>query len=149
MDKIVCKTKHGEITIDELAQLQPGLGKLMDDMSTRFTYMYHSAKGGNWKLAHYQYRSFISIMKKIKIVRPKYTTDMDAYEKHFMIPVKEAIEAEDWKKFEETYKKSVEGSDHYHDKYDFSYIRFITPKNPPEHMDLGPPEKFSRKKKPL
>ena len=88
-------------------------------------------------------------MKKIKIVRPKYTTDMDAYEKHFMIPVKEAIEAEDWKKFEETYKKSVEGSDHYHDKYDFSYIRFITPKNPPEHMDLGPPEEFSRKKKPL
>ena len=47
MDKIVGKTKHGEITIDELAQLQPGLGKLMDDMSTRFTYMYHSAKGGN------------------------------------------------------------------------------------------------------
>ena len=66
-----------------------------------------------------------------------------------MTSVKEAIEAEDWKKFEETYKKAVEGSDHYHDKYDFSYIRFITPKNPPEHMNLGPPEKFSRKKKPL
>ena len=96
MDKIVGKTKHGDITIDELAQLQPGLGKLMDDMSTRFSYMYHAAKGVNWELSHYQYRSFVSIMKKIKIVRPKYSTDMDAYEKHFMSPIREAIEAEDW-----------------------------------------------------
>ena len=149
MDKIVGKKKHGEISIDELAQIQPGLGKLMDDMSTRFNYMYHSAKGGNWELADYQYRSFVSIMKKIKIVRPKYATDMDAYEMHFMSPIKETIEAKDWKKFEETCKKAVEGSDHYHNKYGYSYIKFVVTKNPPEHMDLGPPEKFSRKKKPL
>ena len=145
-EKIVGKTKHGEITIDQLAQIQPGMARLMDEISRRFYYLYYAAKGGNWPMAKHQYNETIAIMNIVKITRPKYAQDMETYEKHHISPLLEAIEKKDWKGFEASYKKAVEGSDYYHDKYDYSFIRFVLPSKPPEHMYLGTPEKFSRKK---
>ena len=47
----VGRTKHGELTLDQIAELQPGLGTLMRDISDRYWIAYYAAKGGNWKLA--------------------------------------------------------------------------------------------------
>jgi hypothetical protein len=145
-ERIAGKTKHGEITIDQLAQIQPGMARLMDEISRRFYYLYYAAKGGNWPMAKHQYNETIAVMNIVKVTRPKYTQDMETFEKHHLSPILVAIEHKDWKEFELTYKKAVEGSDFYHDKYNYSYIRFVIPSKPPEHMDFGPPEKFSRKK---
>lgn len=145
-EEITGKTKHGEISIDQMAKIQPGMARLMDDISRRFTYLYYSAKGGNWPMAKHQYKEVISLMKIVKVTRPKYSLDMDTYEMHHLSPVLEAVEQKDWKSFEIAYRKAIESSDFYHDKYDYSYIRFILPPKPPDHMYLGSPEKFSRKK---
>ncbi len=145
-ERIAGKTKHGEITIDQLAQIQPGMARLMDEISRRFSYLYYAAKGGNWPMAKHQYNETISIMNIVKVTRPKYVQDIEAFEKHHLSPILDAIEHKDWKEFGPAYKRAVEGSDFYHDKYNYSYIRFVIPSKPPEHMDFGPPEKFSRKK---
>jgi hypothetical protein len=133
-ERIAGKTKHGEITVDQLAQIQPGMARLMDEISRRFYYLYYAAKGGNWPMARHQYNETISIMNIVKVTRPKYTQDMESFEKHHLSPVLAAIGHKDWKEFELAYK------------YNYSYIRFVIPSKPPEHMDFGPPEKFSRKK---
>lgn len=146
MAEIVGKTKHGEISIDHLAQVQPGMARVMDEISRRFYYMYYAAKGGNWAMARHQYDETISLMNILKITRPKYTQDMEAYEKHHLGPVMNSIENKDWKGFESAFRVAVEGSDFYHDKYNYSYIRFTLPSKPPEHFHLGPPQKFSRRK---
>ncbi|MCZ7626382.1 MAG: hypothetical protein M5R38_11860 [Candidatus Methylomirabilis sp.] len=53
-EPIVGRTKHGELTLDQIAELQPGLGQLMPLMSERYWICYYAAKGGNWALAAYQ-----------------------------------------------------------------------------------------------
>ncbi len=146
MDEVVGKSKHGEMTIDQMAGIQPGMARLMDEISRRFVYLYYSAKGGNWPMARHQYNEVISLMKILKVTRPKYTADMEAYERHHLSPIFEAIEKRDKKGFEDSFNTAVEGSDFYHDKYDFAYIRFVVPSKPPDHFHLGPPEKFSRKR---
>ncbi len=49
-EKIIVKTKHGELTLEQLAEVQPGLARLMKEIGDRFHVLYHAAKGGNWKL---------------------------------------------------------------------------------------------------
>ena len=44
---IVGHTKHGDLTLDQLAELQPGLGTLMRDISDRYWILYYAAQGGN------------------------------------------------------------------------------------------------------
>src|SRR3972149_3063752 len=44
-------TKHGAITLEQLAEMQPGMARLMDEYAQRFWTMYYAAKGGNWALA--------------------------------------------------------------------------------------------------
>ena len=75
---VVGRTKHGELTLDQLAELQPGLGQLMPLVSERYWILYYAAKGGNWSLAHYQLRSLRSLWKKMSTTRPKYSPKIDS-----------------------------------------------------------------------
>jgi len=45
--EIKAKTKHGEITIDQLAEIQPGMALIMQEVAHRYYYTYYAAKGGN------------------------------------------------------------------------------------------------------
>lgn len=145
-EKIIARTKNGEITIDQLAEIQPGMARLMDELSRRFTYLYYSAKGGNWQMAKHQYNELVALIKILTTVRPKYAQDMEEYQKQYLPPVLDSIGRKDWSSFETSCDKAIEGSDLYHNKYGYSYIRYVVPSKPPEHFYLGPPEKFSRKK---
>lgn len=97
-------------------------------------------------MAKHQYSEVIALIKILTTVRPKYTKDMEEYQKQCLTPLLEVIGRKDWSAFETSYNKAIEGSDLYHDKYGYSYIRYVVPSKPPEHFYLGPPEKFSRKK---
>ena len=48
-----------EDQLKALAELQPGVGTVMIEYSTRFTNMYYSAKGGNWALADYMLKEML------------------------------------------------------------------------------------------
>lgn len=61
MEKIVGRTKHGEMTLDELASIQPGLGTVMLEYSRRYWIIYYACKGGNWDLALYELKELREI----------------------------------------------------------------------------------------
>ena len=42
-----------ELTIDELARMQPGMDRLMAEVGPRLHRCYHAAGAGNWPLAAY------------------------------------------------------------------------------------------------
>ena len=69
-ETIIGRTKHGELTLDQIAELQPGLGQLMPLMSERYWICYYAAKGGNWALAAYQLNGLRSLFKKANTTRP-------------------------------------------------------------------------------
>src|SRR2546430_6336145 len=42
--RVRAATKHGTLTVDELAAMQPGMARLMDELSRRYWVLYYAAK---------------------------------------------------------------------------------------------------------
>ena len=135
-EKIVIKTKHGDLSLDQLAEGQPGMARLMKEVGERYHILYYAAKGGNWQLARHQLSQVISLHKAGATLRPKYAPDLTTFIQNHLNPIADAIAARDWKKFDELYHKGIEGSNILHEKYNYGYIRYVLPKNPPEFYDL-------------
>lgn len=145
MSEVKAKTPHGEMTIDQLAEIQPGMSVIMKEVGDRFTGTYYAAKGGNWKMAAHQLNQLRTAFRNAKVTRPKYADDLTAFDKEYLQPIFKAIHDKDWKQFETAFRKGEEGSDAYHDKRGYPYIRYVLPKDPPSNLHLGPPESFKRR----
>jgi hypothetical protein len=135
------KTKHGELTLEQLAEVQPGMARLMKEVGERYHILYYAAKGGNWLLADHELKQVAALIRAGSTLRPKYAADRSKYTEVSLNPISEAIKSKDWKKFEDLYNKGVDESNVYHEKYGYGYIRYVLPKNPPEFYDLKPHEK--------
>ena len=144
--EIKAKTKHGEMTIDQLAEIQPGMAQIMQAVAHDYCYAYYAAKGGNWKLAAHELSLVRAEFRVAKVTRPKYAEDMDAFDAEFLVPILKAMQVKDWGACEKAFEKGVEGSDKYHDKFGYNYIRFVLPKEPPSDMHLSAVDSFSREK---
>ena len=136
-DEIVARTKHGDLTLDQLAEIQPGMSRLMAELANRFTVMVHAGRGGNWALAHFQFRQARGLFKIMGTVRPKYVEALQAFEKDFMAPIEEAIKAKDVAALNAAADRAVKESDAQHVKFGYPYIRYRVPRTPPEHLDLN------------
>lgn len=145
-EEIKVKTKHGEMTIDQLAEIQPGMAKVMQAVSHDYSYAYYAAKGGNWKLAAHELSLVRAEFRTAKVTRPKYSEDLDAFDSEHLVPILKAIQSKDWRACEEAFGKGIEASDVYHDKLGYSYIKFVLPEVPPTDLHLGPTEGFKRAK---
>ena len=47
-DGPIAHTKHGDLALDQIAEMMPGMARLMVEISDRYWIMYYAAKGGNW-----------------------------------------------------------------------------------------------------
>jgi hypothetical protein len=144
MSEVKAKTPHGEITIDQLAEVQPGMASIMKEAGQRFTQTYYAAKGGNWKLAAHHLNQLRVAFRIGRTTRPKFAEDLTAFDREYLLPIFKAIHEKDWKQFEATFRKGEMGSDLYHDKRGYPHIRYLLPKEPPSDLYLGPPEQFER-----
>src|SRR5438876_4207627 len=70
--RVRAATKHGTLTVDELAAMQPGMARLMDELSRRYWVLYYAAKAGNWELAGYMEREAEKILQTASVARAKY-----------------------------------------------------------------------------
>jgi hypothetical protein len=136
-EKIVVKTKHGELTLEQLAEVQPGLARLMKEISDRFHVLYHAAKGGNWKLAEHEQKVTISILKVGATLRPKFREDITRFIQSHLQPLAESIKAKDWEQFQHCFKNAVDEANKLHDKYGYGFIHYKLSKNPPDYLDLS------------
>jgi hypothetical protein len=131
-------TKHGELTLDQLAELQPGLGTLMRDISDRYWILYYAAKGGNWDLAAYQLRGLRSLYKKGSTTRPKYKGMLDNYAGKIFDPLEKRIVAKDFPEFEKVYMAGIDLANKMHVASNHGEVIWKLPPNPPQHLHLGP-----------
>ena len=134
---VVGRTKHGELTLDQLAELQPGLGTLMRDVSDRYWIAYYAAKGGNWELAAYQLRGVRSLFKKGNMTRPKYKVMIENYTKTILDPLDQQVAAKNFAEFEKVYRKGIELANSMHVATHHAEIVWKLPANPPQYLDLG------------
>jgi hypothetical protein len=134
--RVRATTKHGFVTVDELAEIQPGTARLMDELSRRTWVLYYAAKEGNWDLARYMTRESEKILQILSKVRPKYAEDLEAFRRDHLVLILQAVEAKDWSRFDSLFRAAIAASDVYHAKYNKGFIRFRLPERPPEWLDL-------------
>lgn len=136
--RVRATTKHGTLTVDELAAIQPGMARLMDELSRRYWALYYAGKAGNWELARYMAKESEKILEAAALVRPKYAEDLAAFARDVFAPLAGAIESKDWTAFDAAYRRGIEVSDVYHAKYNKAFVRFRLPDRPPEWLDFKP-----------
>jgi hypothetical protein len=136
--RVVARTRHGEISLDEMAELLPGLGALMPIISRRYVQMYFAAKGGNWPLANYQYLQMVHVFRTGMKTRPKHAARIRAYLADFGEPLRASIRARDWEAFERASGAAVDEANRIHVDLRLPYIVFRLPDAPPGHLDYAP-----------
>ena len=135
---LAVKTKQAELTLDQLAEVQPGMARIMDEYGRRFWTMYYAAKAGNWELARYMHRNMLKLGATAATLRPKFAEAMREFEDRHMKALGESLEAKDFPRFDAEYRRAIAGSDEYHDRFKYGYIRFRLPDHPPEWLRMEP-----------
>jgi hypothetical protein len=130
------KTKHGELTLEQLAEHQPGMARLMKEIGERYNIAYFAAKGGNWKLASHEIKQIISLMRTAIVFRPKYSSDITNFIIDYLNPILSSTQSRNWPRFEQVFKQGIDSSNKLHEKYGYGYIRYLIPKHPPEIYDM-------------
>lgn len=126
-----------ELTLDELALMQPGMDRLMAEVGPRAHRLFYAAEAGNWRLADYFFRSLVKQLRLCATSRPKYDADMTAYLDEDCAPVRDAIRQRDAAAFASAYERMIERANHYHGVFGKPYIVWVTPATPPEDLDLS------------
>lgn len=136
-EPIAGRSKHGQLTLDQMAELQPGLGRLMPEISDAYWTAYYAAKGGNWRLAGYCVRKVASLFKLGATTRPKFAARLDGYKAKVLEPLQKHVAAQDFAAFEATYREGIEEANRQHVETGRPEIVWRLPPNPPAHLDLG------------
>ncbi|HET7853211.1 MAG TPA: hypothetical protein VFM04_01960 [Candidatus Methylomirabilis sp.] len=137
-EKLVGRTKHGELTLDQLASIQPGMARLMEEVAHRYSLMHYACTGGNWELGHHELKELRGLFRIAATTRPKYAAELAAFDREYLTPIDSAIAKKDLEAFTLAAQKGIAGSDEVHRRLGYAFIRYRLPKRPPDHLDLGP-----------
>ncbi len=121
-----------------LAEIQPGLGTVMIEYSTRYTNMYYAAKGGNWDLADYMLKEQREIQEVGETTRPARAASLKAFESAFLDPLEKSIKAKDFKKFSAAFNAGIQGCNACHAGNGFPFIKYQLPKAPLAPLSTQP-----------
>ena len=133
------KTKHGELSLEEIAGLLPGAGDVMVVVSRLYGNLWHAAHGGNYDLASFYFRRTRTLLRNLAITRPQYADHIAGFQRDFLEPVGQALLKKDLAAFDECFEASVGRANELHVVTGYPYIRWLRPSAPPDPgLDLGP-----------
>ncbi len=135
-DAIRIRTSHGELSLEQIAELLPGTGELMQSVGNAWWKCAYAARAGNWELAAYFVRRVRGLQRKLAVVRPKYAADVAAFEAEHLAPALAACERRDPAAFDHAFRATVEAANALHEKWGKSYIRWTLPAEPPRDLEL-------------
>jgi hypothetical protein len=132
----VAHTKHGDLSLDQIAEQMPGMARLMVEISDRYWIMYYAAKGGAWDLARHEFGELRKTMQQAGVVRPKYAEPLAGFIAEKLKPLEAAIRAKDWAAFEAQFRDTADAANEMHVEFGYNYIVWQLPDEPPKHLRL-------------
>ena len=132
---------HRDMTLEDVAVIQPGLGRIMPEIGARTWKAYYAAKAGHWPLAKFQVKEIRGLMELGAFTRPKYEENLNQFLEENWKPIEDAIAKEDFAAFESHFHKAVEAANAYHELRDKWFIKWKLPSQPPPDLDLTPKKK--------
>lgn len=130
------RTAHGDLSLEEIAELLPGTGEIMQSVGNAWWKCAYAARAGNWDLAAYFVRRVRGLQRKLAIVRPKYAADISAFEEQHLAPALAACESRDRAAFDRVFADAVDAANALHEKWGKSYLRWTLPDEPPRDLEL-------------
>src|SRR5579862_6869564 len=88
-------TGHREMTLEDVAVIQPGLGRIMPDIGNRTWKLYYATKAKNWALAKFQAKEIRGLMELGAFTRPEYDDFLNQVLTENWKPIEDAIAKED------------------------------------------------------
>ena len=134
----IIDTGKSHLNLEELGHVQPGMARVMPEVGARIWKCYYAGKAKNKPLAAFQLKEAVNLMEMGVLLRPKYTDNMYKFIEEQVEVVKQAIDSEDWDKFEAAFHEMVDHANAYHELYDKPYLRWKIPEMPPPDMDMTP-----------
>ena len=125
------------LTLDQLAALQPGMDRLMAQISERARALYFAASAEAWDAADYFSRTLAKRLKESSISRPKYADAMDAFLEEDYAPLRKAVVDRDITAFHAAWGDVVARVNHYHREFKVGYLVYKTPTDPPVDLDFS------------
>ena len=133
----VAHIRHGDLTLDQIAEMMPGMARLMVEISDRFWLLYYAAQAGSWGLARHEFSEMRKTMQIAGIVRPKYKEPLEGFTAEKLKPIEDAIRAKDWSAFEAKFRETADAANEMHQEFGYEYIVWRLPDTPPPHLRLG------------
>jgi hypothetical protein len=130
------RTAHGYLTLEQIGDLLPGTGELMQSVGNAWWKCAYAARGGNWALAAYFARRVGGLQRKLAIVRPKYASDVAGFEVEHLAAVLDACERKDRPAFDAAFASAVDRANELHAKWGKAYIRWTLPDEAPKDLEL-------------
>ena len=125
-------------TLEQLADIQPGLGTVMIEYATRFDNLWYAVQAGNWDMAKYQLKEMTEIQEVGENTRPGRAAMLKAFESANLEKLAAAIKAKDWKKFNADFKHAVVACNGCHAAHGFPFIKYQLPKSSPSPTSVRP-----------
>ncbi len=127
------KTEGGTITLQQLADVQPGAGRIMPLLGQRMTIAYYASKAGKWELADYELKELGEDAEVIEKTRPDHKKDIG----HFVDgssfkQLKSDTKSKDFTAFQTSFDKTVQACNSCHKSSGVSFIQYKLPKTQPE-----------------
>ena len=132
IEEIRIRTKHAELSLEEVAGLLPGTGEVMASVSHCFAMCWHAAEGGNTDLATYFLNRTRNLLRGLAITRPKYADQVREFETEFLEPLYQALRDGDRDGFRVAYDRATDQANVYHVDTGHPYIRWARPPEPPD-----------------
>lgn len=133
----VAHTRYGDLTVDQLAEIQPGMARLMQEISERAWVLYYAAEAENWGMARHQLGELRKATQIAGLVRPKYRESLAQFDAEFLKPVEEAVRTKDCSAFARAFQRAIAGANESHRNFGYAYIEWQLPATPPPYLRLS------------
>jgi hypothetical protein len=132
----VAHTRHGDLSLDQIGEMMPGMARLMVEVSDRYWIVYYAAQGGNWALARHEFNEMRKTLRMAGLVRPKYQESLARYEAEQLAPLEQTIRACDFASFDEAFRRGADVANERHREFGYECIEWTLPDAPPRHLRL-------------
>jgi len=136
--EIVFSSGKNNMTIEDMAVIQPGLARIMPEIGARTWKLYYAAKFENWPMANFQYKEIKGLFELGAFMRPKHEDAINQYLAENWKTLEAPLAAKDFAGFEKAFNECIDMANAYHELKEKPYIRWQLPGSPPPDMDLKP-----------
>ena len=127
-----------EITLEQLAMMQPGVARLMLEISDRYSRGYHAAKAKNARLARFQLSEGSKLLRICGVVNPRYQGPVEQFMQEHVNPLRDLLGDERWDDLDKAWEAMTVEINRWHEEFDHGFLVWRVSQTPPADLDLTP-----------